>query len=1092
MERKYIAFISYRHTPLDSAVAKALHGLIEQFKIPKTLRKDGKRKLGLVFRDQEELPVSSDLSEDICRALDNSEYLIVVCSPDTAKSPWVSREIAYFLNRHPREKVFTVLAAGEPGNVFPYVLTHAENGDRVEEVEPLALDVREKSIAAMGRKLRKEALRLYAAMLGCPYDDLARRQQRRRRRNAIIAASAVLAVSVGFSGMLLVKNHQIDLKNQELEYKNEELARQKAEVQLRESELLTQNAREAMAAGDYAAAIGCAVSALPGEEQRPYYPEAESVLMEGLNLFGIRQDSHLITDTSLTQMTAIRDFLISEDGEKLVTWDDYGTLTCFDTHTGEILWTNQIPAANFTSVFDHDWKLLKISEQNSFAAFFAGTLAAVDFESGQILWQNRMSLEDDHLFLSPDGDSLMCLARELDIATGKVSYELNLLSSETGAQIHRIPLPEELCGGYLTNTGSGAFSEDGKCFAGSALETDENYVLHYYLADLTDGTVKLFRSEELTQFWYDETVESLAFSGNDLLAVRKSPAGSLGASLEVIDTADGTVSLRWAPEGEVRNGDFSNGDPIHAIHTATKSYLYRGKVLWGVDRNTGETLWSYRFGEKILDLRIVQDSFFAYTLEDGSHALAWRTDLGLYNSGLYGAAADLGEGQMAKLWQNGFLRARVNGSKIEDITVAGTEDRGFAAVLAKDGQQILIKRSKPLPDLTGQRAVLAAKEKESLYDPAAALRGDALVVGPFNAYDYSAGSESHRLGVYDRQTLQHRFDIPLPGLLKQGQVFPLPDGEGYLLDDGNGSISRFGPDGAETVLSTRETVILSQSENVTLQADAFESATVWLEESNMLLTVRCGSGVLQFWKNGEKAETVPLPERILWTLHNGVRFNRILELGENGLVVLSVFENEEDLCSDWIGVYDVHEDNWTFFEDRGSGDFDRLCAAGREKDICAVADPEGTVWIYDGLTGNFEFWKLELQIPLSSVEQMGFAASDRVLMVKTSGKQLLFYDVVTGEILLQHQLDTANLTKVSVFEDGENHRLYVADLSGNLTKENGLCIDTTTWTVLAAIKGMLCFDEESGTLYRYENGALTASHIPGTDDLIRIARDLLK
>ena len=143
MERKYIAFISYRHAPLDSAVAKALHGLIEQFKIPKTLRKDGKRKLGLVFRDQEELPVSSDLSEDICRALDNSEYLIVVCSPDTAKSPWVSREIAYFLSRHPREKVFTVLAAGEPGDVFPYVLTHAENGERVEEVEPLALDVRE-------------------------------------------------------------------------------------------------------------------------------------------------------------------------------------------------------------------------------------------------------------------------------------------------------------------------------------------------------------------------------------------------------------------------------------------------------------------------------------------------------------------------------------------------------------------------------------------------------------------------------------------------------------------------------------------------------------------------------------------------------------------------------------------------------------------------------------------------------------------------------------------------------------------------------------------------------------------------------------
>ena len=277
-----------------------------------------------------------------------------------------------------------------------------------------------------------------------------------------------------------------------------------------------------------------------------------------------------------------------------------------------------------------------------------------------------------------------------------------------------------------------------------------------------------------------------------------------------------------------------------------------------------------------------------------------------------------------------------------------------------------------------------------------------------------------------------------------------------------------------------------------MQADVFESDTVWLEKDGVLLMVRCGNGALQFWTNGEKGETVPLPERVVWEMHNGVRFNRILQLGENGIVVLSVFENGEDLCSDWVAAYDSARDSWCYFQDLGSGDFDRICAVGEKDDICAVADPDGKVWIYDGLTGNFESWQFELQLPLSSVEQMGFAVSDRVLMVKTSGKQLLFYDVFSGEILLRYQLDTSNLTQVSAFEDAANRRLYVADLSGNLSKENGLCIDTSTWTVLSPIKGMLCFDEERGTLYRYENGALTASHIPGTDDLIRIARDLLK
>ena len=78
---EYIAFISYRHKPLDIAVAKRLHRLIERYRVPaKYAGKRGSRKLGRVFRDQDELPVSADLSASICRALDSSEFLIVVCT----------------------------------------------------------------------------------------------------------------------------------------------------------------------------------------------------------------------------------------------------------------------------------------------------------------------------------------------------------------------------------------------------------------------------------------------------------------------------------------------------------------------------------------------------------------------------------------------------------------------------------------------------------------------------------------------------------------------------------------------------------------------------------------------------------------------------------------------------------------------------------------------------------------------------------------------------------------------------------------------------------------------------------------------------
>ena len=78
MERDYIAFISYRHKPLDMEVAETLHKLLEHYRVPKELRRNGEKNLGIVFRDKEELPLSSDLTENIYEALDHSEFLIEI------------------------------------------------------------------------------------------------------------------------------------------------------------------------------------------------------------------------------------------------------------------------------------------------------------------------------------------------------------------------------------------------------------------------------------------------------------------------------------------------------------------------------------------------------------------------------------------------------------------------------------------------------------------------------------------------------------------------------------------------------------------------------------------------------------------------------------------------------------------------------------------------------------------------------------------------------------------------------------------------------------------------------------------------------
>ena len=85
-QRNFKAFISYRHCPLDMVVAEETQELIERYRIPKEYRKDGKKELGFVFRDVSELPLCSNLSDDIYAALDHSEFLIVICTPETPKS----------------------------------------------------------------------------------------------------------------------------------------------------------------------------------------------------------------------------------------------------------------------------------------------------------------------------------------------------------------------------------------------------------------------------------------------------------------------------------------------------------------------------------------------------------------------------------------------------------------------------------------------------------------------------------------------------------------------------------------------------------------------------------------------------------------------------------------------------------------------------------------------------------------------------------------------------------------------------------------------------------------------------------------------
>ena len=103
----YNAFMSYSHA-VDGEFAPALQKSLQK------LAKPWYRKRSLnIFLDETDLSISPDLWKDVENALNDSEYFILLASPEAALSKWVKKEIEFWLNHKDVEKILIVLTSGE-------------------------------------------------------------------------------------------------------------------------------------------------------------------------------------------------------------------------------------------------------------------------------------------------------------------------------------------------------------------------------------------------------------------------------------------------------------------------------------------------------------------------------------------------------------------------------------------------------------------------------------------------------------------------------------------------------------------------------------------------------------------------------------------------------------------------------------------------------------------------------------------------------------------------------------------------------------------------------------------------------------------
>src|SRR3954447_12235409 len=102
----YDAFISYSHA-WDKPIAAALQAVVQR--LGKAWHQ---RRVLRIFRDDSSLAATPGLWPAIEQALDRSQYLILLTSPEAAASPWVNKEVAYWLDHKGADTLLIALTDG--------------------------------------------------------------------------------------------------------------------------------------------------------------------------------------------------------------------------------------------------------------------------------------------------------------------------------------------------------------------------------------------------------------------------------------------------------------------------------------------------------------------------------------------------------------------------------------------------------------------------------------------------------------------------------------------------------------------------------------------------------------------------------------------------------------------------------------------------------------------------------------------------------------------------------------------------------------------------------------------------------------------
>ncbi len=208
---KYFAFISYNSK--DTEWGKRIQRKLEHYRMPATMCSErgwARTPIKPVFFAPTDIQPGG-LDDELKERLQASRNLIVIGSPNSAKSEWVGKEIEYFHSLGRADKIHYFIVDGSPHSGDPDTECFNPVIEKLGMPEILGANIHEKIYRFPWMNKERAYVQLVSKLLGVEFDSIWQRHKRQLIRRIVAWTLTAVAVLAALA-WVWVSNQPFDAK----------------------------------------------------------------------------------------------------------------------------------------------------------------------------------------------------------------------------------------------------------------------------------------------------------------------------------------------------------------------------------------------------------------------------------------------------------------------------------------------------------------------------------------------------------------------------------------------------------------------------------------------------------------------------------------------------------------------------------------------------------------------------------------------------------------------------------------------------------------------------------------------------------------